>query len=100
MRRRLRYSTDFASVFTGNISPHSSGVNGPQDGDQGCKAPPTLREDQVHDHLRNPNVDKTMGTDEMNARVLRQSGEVPGDWKKGNIAPMFKKGTKEDSGNH
>jgi len=28
------------------------------------------------------------------------SGEVPGDWKKGNIAPIFKKGRKEDPGNY
>jgi len=28
-----------------------------------------------------------------------QSGEVPGDWKKGNIVPIFKKGRKEDPGN-
>ena len=28
------------------------------------------------------------------------SGEVPGDWEKGNIALIFKKGTKEDLGNH
>jgi len=28
-----------------------------------------------------------------------QSGEVPGDWKKGNISPIFKKGRKEDPGN-
>jgi len=30
----------------------------------------------------------------------RQSDEVPGDWKKGNVAPIFKKGTKEDPGNY
>ena len=29
-----------------------------------------------------------------------QSGEVPGDCKKGNIAPLFKKGRKEDPGHH
>ena len=29
-----------------------------------------------------------------------QSGEVHGDWKKGNIMPIFKKGRKEDPGNH
>ena len=25
-----------------------------------------------------------------------QSGEVPGDWKNGNMVPIFKKGRKED----
>ncbi|PKU47390.1 rna-directed dna polymerase from mobile element jockey- hypothetical protein [Limosa lapponica baueri] len=29
-----------------------------------------------------------------------QSGEVLGDWKKGNLAPIFKKGRKEDPGNY
>jgi len=28
-----------------------------------------------------------------------QSGEVPSDWRKGNIVPIFKKGRKEDPGN-
>ena len=59
-----------------------------------------------------------MGPNERHPRVLReltdavakplfvifekswQSGEVPGDWKKGNIAPIFEKGRKENPGNY
>jgi len=29
-----------------------------------------------------------------------QSGKVPGDWKKANIVPIFKKGRKEHPGNY
>ena len=28
------------------------------------------------------------------------SGEVPDDWKKGYVTPIYKKGTKEDPGNY
>lgn len=75
----------------------------------------TVREIQVHDHL---NIHKMVGPDELHLTVLRefadtaakplsmileklwQPGKVPGDWKRGNILPMFKKGRKEDPGNN
>lgn len=29
-----------------------------------------------------------------------QSGEIPGDWKQGSVTSIFKKSTKDDSGNY
>jgi len=49
-----------ALVFTGNLSPLPSRVDGLQDGDQRCKVFPTVREDQLRDHLRNLNIQKSM----------------------------------------
>ncbi|KFQ75475.1 RNA-directed DNA polymerase from mobile element jockey, partial [Phoenicopterus ruber ruber] len=79
--------------------------------------PPSVG-DQVRDHLRNLKVHKSLGPDEVYLWVLREladevskplsilfeklwhSGEVPTDWKKGNIIPISKKGKKEDEGNY
>jgi len=55
----------FASVFTGNLSPHLSRVDGWHVGGQEGKIPPAVSEDQFRDLLRNLNVQKSMGPDEM-----------------------------------
>ncbi|KFV80740.1 RNA-directed DNA polymerase from mobile element jockey, partial [Struthio camelus australis] len=81
-------------------------------------APSHLEEDQVRDLLSKLDIHKSMGPDGMHPRVLREladviarplsiiferswrSGEVPEDWKKTNVTPVFKKGKKEEPGNY
>lgn len=92
----------FASVSSNSLSPYGSHIDGSHDGDQGDKVPPisTVSKDKVYDHLRNWNICKSMGPDEIHPRILSeltdivakllsmifekswQSGEVTGDWKK------------------
>lgn len=93
-------------------------ARGPRGTDWGSKVPPTVREDQVGDHLRNLNTQQCVGPGETHPRVPRepadavakplamifekswQSSDVPGAWKKRNIAPDFSRGGKEGGGNY
>ncbi|PKU46912.1 rna-directed dna polymerase from mobile element jockey-like [Limosa lapponica baueri] len=81
---------------------------------------PLVEEDQVkkEDQLRRLDIHKSMGPDGIHPRVLRElaeviagplsiiferswrTGEVPEDWRKANVIPVFKKGKKEDQGNY
>ncbi|CAM5158175.1 unnamed protein product [Eretmochelys imbricata] len=79
---------------------------------------PSVEIEVVRDYLEKLDVHKSMGPDELHPRVLKElaaviaeplaiifenswgTGEVPDDWKKANVVPIFKKGQKEDPGNY
>ncbi|KFV87952.1 hypothetical protein N308_03592, partial [Struthio camelus australis] len=79
---------------------------------------PFVEENRVRDLLSKLDIHKSMDPDGIRPRVLREladviarplsillerswrSGEVPDDWKKANVTPVFKKGKKEEPGNY
>ncbi|KFQ19900.1 hypothetical protein N332_13925, partial [Mesitornis unicolor] len=79
---------------------------------------PMIHEDMVSDLLHHLDVHKSMGTDGIYPRVLRELAEVltmplsiiyqqswltrdvPVDWRIVNVMPIYKKGQKEDPGKY
>ncbi|CAM4495102.1 unnamed protein product [Caretta caretta] len=105
----------FASVFTNKVSSQTAALGITTwviDGQ------PSVEKEVVRDYLEKLDVHKSMGPDELHPRVLKElaaviaeplaiifenswrTGEVPDDWKKANVVPIFKKGKKEDPGNY
>ncbi|GAB0178237.1 mitochondrial enolase superfamily member 1 [Grus japonensis] len=62
----------FASVFTSKCSSHTAQATEGKGRDWENKELPTVGQDQVHDHLRNLKVHKSMGPDQMHPRVLKE----------------------------
>jgi len=108
----------FASVFSAKASPQESQALEVRE--EACRKDdlPLVKQDFVRDHLSNLDVHKSMGPDGMHPQVLREladviavplsiiferswrTGEVPEDWRKASVTPVFKKGKKEDPGNY
>ena len=113
----------FASVFTDSQDSSLSHVPEPctpkpLGRDKGGKSPPTVRAEQVQDRLMRLDEYKSLGPDAVHPRALKElaevvakllsiifeklwlSGEVPDDWRKGYVTPIYKKGSKEDPSNY
>ncbi|CAM4498483.1 unnamed protein product [Lepidochelys kempii] len=105
----------FASVFTNKVSSQTAALGITKWGRDGQ---PSVEIEVVRDYLEKLDVHKSMGPEELHPRVLKElaaviaeplaiifenswrTGEVPDDWKKANVVPIFKKGKKEDPGNY
>ncbi|KFP73882.1 hypothetical protein N311_04133, partial [Apaloderma vittatum] len=80
--------------------------------------PPPIQQEMVTDLLQHLDGQKSMGPDGMHPRVVKElaavitktlsiiyqhswlTGEVPSDWKSGDVTPIYKKGWKDNPGNY
>ena len=107
----------FASVFSDNCSSHSPQMIGLEGGHWRRNIPPAVREDQVCKYLRNLNIHKSLGPDEMHPRIQRELAVVVAkplsmifekSWQTDKIPPgrkkdvtfIFKKGKNDDPRNY
>ena len=106
----------FASVFTGGQASRVCQDCEPLSERMGSGFCPTVTVEQVGVLLVKWSVLKSMGPDDIYPRVLKEmagevakplcivfekswlSGEVPGDWKKGNVIPFLRKGERKTQG--
>uniref|UniRef100_UPI00109F2E4C uncharacterized protein LOC114596483 n=1 Tax=Podarcis muralis TaxID=64176 RepID=UPI00109F2E4C len=106
----------FASVFSdkeNNAQPEEFGAN-----DSAKETQPRITKEIVQEYLASLDVFKSPGPDELHPRVLKEladviseplavifenswrTGEVPADWRRANVVPIFKKGEREDPNNY
>ncbi|CAM4507146.1 unnamed protein product [Lepidochelys kempii] len=113
MWKKLMYSMLFLPLFSLRRSAPRLLCWASQHGGQ-----PSVEKEVVRDYLEKLDVHKSVGPDELHPRVLKElaaviaeplaiifenswrTGEVPDDWKKANVVPIFKKGKEEDPGNY
>jgi len=106
----------FASVFSAKAGPQE--FQALEVREEACRKDdlPLVEEDCVRDHLSNLDAHRSMGPNRIHPWVLSaltdviaeplsiiferswRTGEVPEDWRKANVTPIFKKGKKEDPG--
>uniref|UniRef100_A0A803T7N4 Reverse transcriptase domain-containing protein n=1 Tax=Anolis carolinensis TaxID=28377 RepID=A0A803T7N4_ANOCA len=106
----------FASVFSqkeSHLQPQQHEM------DEGFgEIQPQIRKQVVQEHLATLNEFKSPGPDQLHPRVLKElaeviseplaiifesswrTGEVPADWRRANVVPIFKKGKKNDPNNY
>ncbi|XP_059578763.1 RNA-directed DNA polymerase from mobile element jockey isoform X1 [Alligator mississippiensis] len=106
----------FASVFLSE--GHDKSLTGVVERQQQGARLPCVDSEMVQSHLEELDAFKSAGPDELHPRVLKalaniiaeplariferswRTGQVPEDWKRANVVPIFKKGRKEDPGNY